>query len=362
MRLLKLAFRMALEYRRSLLSTAAAMMLVALVVTAGGSVLASLGEQARAYYRRDQGVYAGVLAPPAYAELQSELSSAGEISAAVTDIGVLSVSDQLILVRTALTDLNQELAYRSIDPLEEVSIQDGVLVGGAQTLSELQGRVVRAETTGTGSEFVRIRAVHAEGSREATLLIHRPEELDSSPVTVRVHRSDGRRAALPEHVPLASTEWRDAADSVLSPLRSRFAFLMAALIVIATAVLLPAQLVLARRTVEVHRLLLLWGFTAKARAAVVYLIGAVIGAVASTAGGVMGMVVISVLNAGGATALELLPFAWRESFALLTHTPATPSIEWAIASIGVSTLLGVVTALPTAPFVATLLSRRSVWN
>lgn len=363
MRLLKLAFRIAAEHRRSLLSTAAALMLVALVATAGGSIISSLGEATHEYFRRSRGEYTGLLAAPAYAELQASVEPGVALSAAVTGIGALSVSDQLTLVRISWTDLSQELSYRGIARPERINLRDGVLLGGSTRLGELRGSVVRVATPDGGSEFVRVREVIAQGDEGAELLVHLPAAPARGPVRVRLYgvgRADEQ--ALRESVPVVRSGWRADALRTLLPLRSRFAFLMAALIVIAAAVLLPAQLVLARRTVDVHRLLLVWGFGPRERSALVYLTGSVIGAVASTAGGLLGMLLISVLNAGDAAAIDLLPFGWRQSFELVLNAPVTPSVEWAMASIGLSTLLGVVTAFPTAPFVATLLSRRSVWN
>jgi hypothetical protein len=362
-RLVKLAFRIAVEYRRSLFATAAALVLVSIVATAGGSVLASLGTATHDFVRLRWGDYRGELAPPVYAELQSRLDAGVSMSAAVPESAAFSVGGQLILVQLAWVDLARELAYRRLPAPDTINPNDGVLIGGAGSIAELEGRVARATASRSGTTFVRIRQVHPQGDGQATVLVHAPGRLEEQPVTVRfTERPSAVDDSGLDGIAVARSDWRSDASRILSPLRTRFAFLIAALILISGAVLLPAQIVLARRTLRIHRLLVVWGFNARERALLIHLIGASIGAVASIAGSLIGMLIVSVLNAGEASALELLPFAWRESFDLILATPATPSMGWALATIGLSTLLGVVTAFPTAPFVATLLSRRSVWN
>jgi len=365
MRVVKLAVRVVIEQRRSLFSTAAALVLVSAIAAAGGSVLASLGEATLQHYRVDVlGEVSGSMAAPLIPELE-ERAAGAQMSTIVLEPAAVAVGERLLTVSVGWTSLASELRYRGLPVPENLRRFDGVVFGGDGALADLSGRVVRLASPDKTTRLVRVRQVYQKGSRATTLLVEDPGRLRDHTVTVRLH--GGSRplrsvASLTEGLPLRESDWRDRAAGVLAPLRNRFAFLMGSLIVIAGAVLLPAQLILARRTAGVHSLLLAWGFTESRRSAVVLLTGAAIGAFASAVGGLAGLLTISILNAGGATAVELLPFTWRQDYGLLLPTVVTPSVGWALGTFAVSTLLGVATAFPTVPFVATLIRRRGVWN
>jgi len=167
---------------------------------------------------------------------------------------------------------------------------------------------------------------------------------------------------------------------VLAPLSRSLVLLVGILASLAVGTLLPGQLLLARRAGESLQLLRAWGFGRPAIARLVTFAGAFSAGLAGTVGAALGLAAAAILNAQGRPAVSLLPaetavrlapvlaggsatlYPATLDTAMLYPAMVTPSVGWALACIAVATLLGAVTALPSARVAATLDVRRDVWH
>lgn len=407
MRLAKLALRMVISWRSSVYAAVAATVAVTAIATLAASIVVPIRLGVTERFRRQfDGELAATLSPEEAASAASEARAAGaRVSLAAREAATLEANGELLLVRLARVDLPSELAFRGltrvVEPpaLASVSPNDALLLDSAANRSS-DGTVGRLRTQ-NDAYLARIVATAPSGPRGAEVLLHDPDALSggarSEPeIHVRARGIGGvmprsAREALTARTALEPTGWRESAGTVLAPVSRSLVLLLGVLASLAAGTLLPGQMLLVRRAAESLQLLRAWGFDRRAVARLVVLAGAFSAGLAGTAGAGMGLAASAVLNAQErpattllppGTAVELAPVlgaapwdgAAAEAGATTTAGAAatarasafgavvTPSVGWALACVAMATLLGVVTALPSARIAATLDGRRDVWH
>ncbi|MFW6260389.1 MAG: hypothetical protein ACOC6J_02285 [Spirochaetota bacterium] len=401
MRLAKLALRMVISWRGSAYAAVAATVAVIAIATLAASIVVPirLGVTERFRLQFD-GELAATLSPDDAASAARESRAAGaRVSLAAREAATLEANGELLLVRLARVDLPSELAFRGlthiVDPaaLASVSPNDAVLLGSGAHRSN-DGTVGRLATQ-SDTHLARIVGTAPSGPHGAELLLHDPRALPGGAVSAAVihvrARGTGRvmsrsvREALTAGTSLEPTGWRETAATVLAPVTRTLVLLLGILASLAAGTLLPGQLLLVRRAAESLQLLRAWGFDRGAVARLVVLVGAFSAGLAGTAGAGIGLAASAVLNAQERPAATLLPAGTAVELApVLGAAPwdgaaaeagpaatarasalgavVTPSVGWALACVAIATLLGVVTALPSARIAATLDGRRDVWH
>lgn len=412
MRLVKLAARMVVAWRGSVYAAVAATVAVTAIATLAASVVGPIRLAVTERYRlRFEGELAARLPAHEAERVAREAEAAGaRVSLAVRGEATLDSDGDLLLVRLALVDLPAELAFRGLahvvepEVLEAASPNDAVLLSRS---GDGTARAVGRVATPNADRLARIAGSAPAGPRGAELLVHDPAALapgatDGGAVDVRVRGIGGRltrraREALVARTPLEPTGWREAARAVLAPVSRGLVLLVGILASLAVGTLLPGQLLLLRRAGESLQLLRAWGFPRRAVARLVTLAGAIGAGAAGAAGAGIALAAAAVLNAQGRPASSLLPAgtavdlspvlaadtasadtaaagttaaqaAGTAVAAAASQPPSaliatvTPSVGWALACVAIATLLGAVTALPSARIAATLDGRRDVWH
>jgi len=382
-RLLKLAFRAVLEWRRFIAPAVAAVAAVSAIVTLAGSAVAPVADAVRDRSRFELGEYAGPVPAPAAGDRLRGLGSTGLlVSASRTAAGVLASPGELLLVRVHRTDLGVELAFRGIADHSPAGSESPPSSGDAVLLAPRDGFGLRADAPPRWSSDTdrqratrpvgRLTVVERASDESATLLVHDATLLDEvewagdrePTVRVRVRGAAGPlagRAAQALPAGLTPTAWREVAAERLRPLRSAMRLLATVLVALATATLVPGQILLANRTAPSLRVLAAWGFAPRMRSRLLVAMGAFASCFASVLGSAVGLGLAAVMNARERPAVSLLPPDLAERLAPLAVS-VTPSVEWAGAAAAVAALLGALTALPSAGMAATVTARRNLWH
>ncbi len=377
MRLIKLAIRSVLEWRRSVSPSVATVAIVSALVTVAGSVYEPITQAVHQTYRIHLGEYAGEMPADSADRLTRRAASAGALVSITSPptAGTLDSIADLLLVRASFADLADELAFREMSASltgaarDGLSAGDAVLLAGGPEAEALVGRVARLSTAGEPA-LTQILAIGSTPESGPELLVHAPERGGRVRVRLRGEAEPLDTAALQAagfdvesgseagtSDALVATAWLERATERTTTLTRGVRILVLVLASLAVTTLVPGHLLLLDRAGPTLRLLHGWGFTPRDRGMLLVAMGGFASLVASAAGAALGLAVASIMNAGGTSALNLLPLDLADSLADTTRT-VTPAVGWAGACVAASTLLGALTALPSARIAATLNERR----
>ncbi len=370
-RIVKLAWRTVFSWRRSIRGTYASVVIATAIVVLTGSAIEPLRHAVYEIQRRSMGELLGVLDGSAAVSLAERISPVTAVPAAHTGAVLASISrtsaaaidldDELILTTAVRADLYRELRFRgaydlAADLQDDLAAGDAVLVAERDLTTSLEGRAIRLLGDGEAS-IVRIVGTVRVSRNGPQLLIHDPSVDPAAGtylVRLRGHRGTlARLEALPSAAGLSATRWVDQARHAVAPVRNAGAVLALVLAGLGVAALVPGNMLLARRTRSSRLLLTVWGFPHSTLSTLVILVGAIGGAVAAVTGSAAGLAIAAVMNAQGRAAAGLLPLGLADELEALAPGVSaaalvTPSIAWAAACVGVTTLLGAVAALPAA--------------
>ncbi|MFW6356442.1 MAG: hypothetical protein ACOC2Y_06945 [Spirochaetota bacterium] len=370
MRLLKLALRAVVEWRASSVPAVAAVALVAAVATLAGSVYVPIAAEIEEAVRVAYGEASGSLDASTAREIAASAESQDVlVSASITRPGALDSVADLLLVRVVRTDLRRELRFRGREDraLEGADFApgDAVLFTAGQIAATREGRVSRVFTP-DGDGLVRIVRTAPASHRGTELVINEPyaEPTTDSAIEVLVRgRNDTIRDLRPfVRSGLSETGWKTTAARINRGVSSSLQVLLGALLALAVGTLVPGQLLLARRARPFMQLLSAWGFTRRAIRWFTVGMGAFSAAAAAVVGGGLGLVAAGVMNARPVPAAELLPLRLAEQVSAYSVGAVTPAMGWAAATVATATLLGALTALPSALIAGRLSVRRGLWH
>jgi hypothetical protein len=347
-----------------LIAVAAGIIVVAFAATVAGSTLSVLTASTRSYNRTNAfGEFAVHVDPDTAAELGAEIDGAYDLSLAEHAQAVLEADDQLIAGRLVSGDLSRELEFRRLAPLQDVRSRDLVILGNDQ-VARFEGRVVRVTPLRGAAFFARVRRVVPTNLEAPVVLAERnPEEIGE--MLARVHGGSRSIRGVPEalrDLGFQRTNYASHTRRSLRPLQIRIISLLGALFLLAGVILMPAQVLLARKHRSLYLLLHTWGYPSGTRFLVTLLSGGMMGLIGAVIGASAGLLVASMLNASGVAAIDLLPYEWliyAGSLPTATAATATPSVGWAVASSAFTALLGVVAAWPAAAFSVTMVPHGS---
>ena len=374
MRLVKLAIRAAMSWRRSISASVASVTLVGALLVVAGSVYEPIHQGVHDAQRSIRGELAGVVDGDVARRLLESFGPATIVSVSRRRLAAIEVGADFLIVRAVHGDVLGELSFRGLHPVpdridprltERLTPGDAVLLATNDTAAQPAGRIGRLATT-TGERLVRVLATAPVAGDGPELLVHDPRIGSfEGDLLVRVRGSreplDRREQRLAEER-LSATEWQPEARRLLAPMRRGVVVLTVTLVSLTVGTLIPGQLLLGRRARGSFVLLSAWGFPRRALVAVTVLIGAVGTAIAGTLGAAIGLAVASVMNTLERSATELIPIGMAEELtaAMVTPPVVAPAVGWAAGWIGIATLLGAATALPSAAMAATLTRRRGL--
>ena len=374
MRLLKLAIRAAVSWRRSISASVAAVTLVGALLVVAGSVYEPIRDGVHDAQRSIRGELAGVVDGDVARRLVERFGPSTLVSVTRHEPAAIEVGSDFLMVRAVRGDVLAELSFRGLhlasngaDPrlAERLTPGDGVLLATNDDGTEPFGRIGRLATA-TGERLIRVLATAPVAGDGPELLVYDPR-IDSAgdDLLVRVRGSreplDRRERRIAEER-LSVTEWQPEARRLLEPMRRGILILTATLLSLVVGTLIPGQLLLAKRARASFALLAAWGFPGRAIMAVTVLIGAISTGVAGATGAAIGLAVASVMNTLERSATELVPIGIAEGLAAAVVTPpvVTPSVAWAASWIAIAALSGATAALPSAVMAATLTRRRGL--
>jgi len=285
-RLIKLAVRSVIEWRRLVVPSVATVLVVSALITVVGSVREPIELEARRASRLHLGEYASEMTGEDAARL---IRAAEPLDALVSVVspptaGVLDSTADLLLVRVSSTNLDSELAFRGLsDSLsagagQALSAGDAVLLAGGSEAEGLKGRVARLSTDAR-AVLTRILATGPMPEGGPELLIHAPETGDAARVRVRVRgNAEPLDAVALQEAGIAAdtlvaTDWLAAATERTAALRRAVRILVLVLASLAVATLIPGHLLLLDRAAPTFRLLLGWGFRPRDRGLVLVAMG-----------------------------------------------------------------------------------------
>ena len=365
MRLVKLAFRMATDDPRSLIATAAGIILVAFASTIAGSTLAVVAESTKEYNRTNAvGEFARLVDSALATELAAQIGEAYPLSLAHHGQAVIEADDQLVAGRLVSGNLARELEFRRLAELQEIRSHDLVILGSG-AVEAFEGRVVRISPLHGQAFFARVRRVLPTNVEAPTILAARDPETFGDEILSRVHGGARAIRGFPRLLrDLGFQRTGSAAQTrrSLRPLQMRILLLLAALFLLAGVILMPAQVLLTHRHRHLYLVLHSWGYPSGARFLVSTLTGGMMGLIGGFIGAAVGLLVTAILNVSGVAAIDLLPLEWltyAEALPAVAEVALTPSVGWAVAASAITALLGVVAAWPAAAFAATMVSHGS---
>ena len=92
------------------------------------------------------------------------------------------------------------------------------------------------------------------------------------------------------------------------------------------------------------------------------MIGAITAALAAAVGAVAGSIILSIASARGGIDPSFLPLYWLEANPALGALVPQPPIVPAVIAVGIATIVGGISALPSTRLVATMKSHRELWR
>ncbi len=273
------------------------------------------------------------------------------------------------------TDIDQELAFRHLpmaslpgtlvstgrnalpEGMEAATPGSGLTltIPGADTISTTLAQTANLAERGTvillpWDQLPEVRGQHATIGTEVTRL-RGVEPLDA--------RELERWAT---ETGLDPSGWESNIRRRMRDLWLLYAALIGLLFVAGGAATTPSVGIMVRRYSVEFELLSATGYPHSYVGGLVATIGAITAALAAAAGAIAGSIILSIASARGGIDPSFLPLYWLEANPALGVLAPQPPIVPAVIAVGIATVVGGISALPSARLVATMKSHRELWR
>ncbi len=273
------------------------------------------------------------------------------------------------------TDIDQELAFRH---LPTASLPGVLVSAGRNALPESVGAATsgsRLNLTIPGAGTISTTVVQTANFAERGTVILLPwdqlPEIRAQHATIgtEVTRLRGVRPLDARELEHWATEtgldpsgWESNARRRMRDLRLLCAALIGLLYIAGGAATAPSVGIMVRRYSVEFELLSATGYPLSYVRGLVVTIGAITAGLAAAAGAIAASIILSIASARGGIDPSFLPLYWLEANPTLGVLAPQPPIVPAFIAIGMATVVGGISALPSARLVATMKSHGELWQ
>ena len=379
MNVVTLASRMVARRRRMMLRSAIPLGFAACVFVMATAVIATVGQEVRELERTE---LTGELQLKRATNPDELAGSVAAISSPEVLISHAWVAPTIItapwgssIAEVWFTDIDQELAFRNLptaglpgtlvstgrnalpEDMETATQGSGLTltIPGADTISTTVAQTANLAERGTvillpWDQLPEIRGHHAMIGTEVTRL-RGLEPLDTRELEHWATETG-----------LDPSGWESNVRRRMRDLWLLCAAIIGLLFVAGGAATAPSVGIMVRRYSVEFELLSATGYPHSYVRGLVATIGAITAALAAAAGAIAGAIILSIASARGGIDPSFLPLYWLEANPALGVLAPQPPIVPAVLAVGIATVVGGISALPSARLVATMKSHRELWR
>ena len=379
MNVVTMASRMIARRRRMMLRSAIPLGFAAFVFVIATTVIATVGREVSELERTEltgELQLKRAMNPDEFAGFVADISSPEVlISHAWVAPAIITAPWGGSIAEIWFTDIDQELAFRRLPmasrPGTLVSTGRNAAPEGVEAATPGSGLTLTIPGANTISTTVTQTANLAERGTVILLPWDQLPEIHGQHATIgtEVIRLRGMApldARELEHwateTGLDPTGWESNVRHRMRDLRLLYAALIGFLFLAGGAATAPSVGIMVRRYSVEFELLSAIGYPHSYVRGLVAMIGAITAALAAAAGAIAGAIILSIASARGGIDPSFLPLYWLEANpALSALVPQPPIVPVAIA-VGIATIVGGISALPSARLVATMKTHRELWR